>query len=148
MCQSVPICVDVFVNMNPAALQLLMLDGKLQSAEKDERAYHECLVQPAMLHHPNPRHVFICGGCDSTSTVRLINLHLIRHRHLSSGHFLRFVRVAGGEGATAREVLRHATVEKCVMVDIDEAVCNFCRENLEINRPAFECAPLAHSPLH
>lgn len=43
-------------------LQLLMLDGKLQSAESDERAYHECLVQPAMLLHPNPKTVFICGG--------------------------------------------------------------------------------------
>lgn len=27
---------------------------------------------------------------------------------------------AGGEGATAREVLRHKTVEKLVMVDIDK----------------------------
>lgn len=45
---------------------------------------------------------------------------------------------AGGEGATAREVLKHASVEKCVMVDIDEAVCTFCRGNLEVNRSAFE----------
>lgn len=29
---------------------------------------------------------------------------------------------AGGEGATAREVLRHKSVEKVVMVDIDK-VC-------------------------
>ena len=28
---------------------------------------------------------------------------------------------AGGEGATAREVLRHKSVERCVMVDIDQA---------------------------
>lgn len=28
----------------------------------------------------------------------------------------------GGELATAREVVRHASVEKCVMVDIDEKV--------------------------
>jgi len=27
---------------------------------------------------------------------------------------------AGGEGATAREVLRHKSVERCVMVDIDQ----------------------------
>lgn len=49
----------------------------------------------------------------------------------------------GGEGATAREVLRHATVKKCVMVDIDEAVCNFCRDNLGVNRAAFQSASLA-----
>lgn len=45
-----------------AARQVLLLDGKVQSAEADERVYHECLVHPAMLHHPNPKSVFIMGG--------------------------------------------------------------------------------------
>jgi spermidine synthase len=36
----------------------------------------------------------------------------------------------GGEFATAREVLKHASVESCVMVDIDEVVCNICKEQL------------------
>ena len=45
-----------------AAVQVLLLDGKVQSAEADEFVYHELLVQPAMLAHPNPRTVFICGG--------------------------------------------------------------------------------------
>lgn len=36
----------------------------------------------------------------------------------------------GGEMATAREVLRHKSVEKCVMVDIDEVVCKICMEQL------------------
>jgi len=44
----------------------------------------------------------------------------------------------GGEGSTAREVLRHKSVERCVMVDIDEDVVKFCRENLEENHAAFE----------
>eukprot|EP00879_Flechtneria_rotunda_P031647 GHRR01034594.1.p1 GENE.GHRR01034594.1~~GHRR01034594.1.p1 ORF type:complete len:119 (+),score=27.88 GHRR01034594.1:137-493(+) len=65
----------------------LFLDGKVQSSEVDEWVYHELLVHPAMLMHPNPKTVFICGG---------------------------------GEGATAREVLRHKSVEKVVMVDIDQ----------------------------
>jgi len=43
----------------------------------------------------------------------------------------------GGEGSTAREVLRHKSVEKCVMVDIDGDVVKFCRENLEENAEAF-----------
>ena len=45
-----------------AAVQVLLLDGKVQSAEADEFVYHELLVQPAMLAHPDPRTVFICGG--------------------------------------------------------------------------------------
>lgn len=40
----------------------LFLDRKIQSAESDEHIYHEALVQPALLTHPNPRTVFIAGG--------------------------------------------------------------------------------------
>ena len=40
----------------------LLLDGKTQSTERDEHIYHETLVHPALLLHPNPRHVFIGGG--------------------------------------------------------------------------------------
>lgn len=36
----------------------------------------------------------------------------------------------GGEGATAREVLRHRTVERVVMADIDEQVVDLCRRHL------------------
>lgn len=43
----------------------------------------------------------------------------------------------GGEGSTAREVLRHKSVEKCVMVDIDEVVVAFCKEHLDENHAAF-----------
>jgi len=85
--------------------KVLLLDGKLQSAEADERVYHECLVHPAMLHHPNPRKVFICGG---------------------------------GEGSTAREALKHKSVEKVVMVDIDKVVCDFCEKHLLDNTDTFK----------
>jgi spermidine synthase len=40
----------------------LVLDGKIQSSERDEFIYHEALVHPAMLSHTNPRTVFIAGG--------------------------------------------------------------------------------------
>lgn len=107
---------------------MLLLDGKLQSAESDEGLYHEVLVHPALLHHPNPKNVFIMGG---------------------------------GEGSTAREVLRHKAVEKCTMVDIDQGmlvghvpqisysnsllnssasavVVDFCKKYLDVNKDAFE----------
>ncbi|PON80106.1 Polyamine biosynthesis domain containing protein [Parasponia andersonii] len=82
----------------------LVIDGKLQSAETDEFIYHECLVHPALLHHPNPKTIFIMGG---------------------------------GEGSTARELLRHKAVEKVVMCDIDEEVVEFCKSYLLVNREAF-----------
>jgi spermidine synthase len=40
----------------------LVLDGKTQSTERDEHIYHEALVHPAMILHPEPRDVFIGGG--------------------------------------------------------------------------------------
>lgn len=38
--------------------------------------------------------------------------------------------LGGGEGATLREVLRHRTVLRVVMVDIDEMVIQACRDHL------------------
>jgi spermidine synthase len=41
---------------------VLVLDGRLQSAQKDEAIYHEAMVQPAMVAHPEPRRVLVLGG--------------------------------------------------------------------------------------
>ena len=84
--------------------RVLMIDGLVQSCQSDEFVYHESLVHPALLMHPNPKTVYIGGG---------------------------------GEGSTAREVLRHKSVEKCVMVDIDGDVVEFCRKFLPENTAAF-----------
>ena len=75
----------------------LVLDGKTQSTERDEHVYHQGLVHPAMLFHPNPVNVFVGGG---------------------------------GEGGTLREVLSHNSVERAVMIDLDQQVVSLCREHL------------------
>jgi spermidine synthase len=75
----------------------LVLDNKIQSTERDEFIYHEALVQPAMIAHPNPETIFIAGG---------------------------------GEGATLRETLRHKTVKRAVMVEIDDQVTALSRKYL------------------
>jgi spermidine synthase len=76
---------------------VLVLDGAVQSAETDEYLYHEALVHPAMIAHPNPKSVLILGG---------------------------------GEGATLREVLKHPTVKRAVMVDLDGELVEFCKLHL------------------
>ena len=84
----------------------LVLDGKTQSSEADEFVYHEALVHPAMVTHPNPERVFIAGG---------------------------------GEGATLREALAHASVKSAVMVDLDGEVVDICRRFLpNHHRGAFD----------
>jgi len=42
----------------------LTLDGCFMLTEKDEHFYHEMLVHPALLSHPQPRRVLIVGGGD------------------------------------------------------------------------------------
>jgi spermidine synthase len=42
----------------------------------------------------------------------------------------RVLVIGGGDGGTVREVLRHASVTKCVMIEIDELVVRACMEHL------------------
>jgi spermidine synthase len=78
--------------------RVVLLDDKIQSSDVDEFIYHEALVHPAMVVHPNPKIVLILGG---------------------------------GEGATLREILRYRSVEKVVMVDIDEEFVHLCKKYLK-----------------
>ena len=41
--------------------RVVVLDGELLSAEIDEQLYHELLVHPALLNHPNPRRILLIG---------------------------------------------------------------------------------------
>jgi spermidine synthase len=52
----------------------LVLDGKIQSSERDEFIYHEVLVHPAMLSHACPKTVFIAGGGEG-ATLREVLAH-------------------------------------------------------------------------
>ncbi len=84
----------------------LVLDGRIQSSQADEFIYHELLVHPGLLAHPNPVRAMVIGG---------------------------------GEGATVREILRHKSVTRCVMVDIDGEVVEECRRHLpEMHQGAFD----------
>lgn len=85
--------------------KLFVLEGTVQLVEQGEESYHEPLVHPVMLAHPNPRKVLIIGG---------------------------------GDGGTLREVLKHKTVEKAVMVEIDEMVVEISKIYLGIDRGAFD----------
>jgi len=58
----------------PSFGKCLVLDGKIQSSEKDEFIYHEALVHPAMLLHPCPEAVFIAGGGEG-ATLREVLAH-------------------------------------------------------------------------
>ncbi len=54
--------------------RILVLDGAIQSSEEDEALYHEMLVQPAMLRHPEPQDILIIGGGEG-ATLRETLVH-------------------------------------------------------------------------
>jgi spermidine synthase len=58
--------------------RVLMLDGALQSAQSDEALYHELLIQPAMLCHPDPRDVLIIGGGEGASLREVLAHRSVR----------------------------------------------------------------------
>lgn len=65
---------DYFIFQTGAFGKVLVLDKDVQSTEHDEYIYHETLVHPAMLAHPNPRSVFIVGGGEG-ATLREVLRH-------------------------------------------------------------------------
>ncbi len=54
--------------------RMLILDGLIQTTEKDEFIYHEMLAHPAMLLHPEPKNILVIGGGDG-GTVREVLKH-------------------------------------------------------------------------
>jgi spermidine synthase len=77
--------------------RMLLLDNVVNSSTRDEHIYHETLIHPAALTHPQPRSALIVGGA---------------------------------EGASVRELFRHPSIERVVMVDIDEELVDLCRRHL------------------
>ncbi|MDJ0274724.1 MAG: polyamine aminopropyltransferase [Nitrososphaerota archaeon] len=64
---------------------------------------------------------------------------LVHPAMVTHGSPRRVLVIGGGEGATAREVLRWRTVEELTMVEIDEEVVSFCRKHMpELSAGAFD----------
>lgn len=57
---------------------VLLLDGKVQSTQVDEFIYHEALVHPAMLSHPEPRSVYIAGGGEGATLREVLRYRSVR----------------------------------------------------------------------
>ena len=84
----------------------LFLDERLQVTQADEFLYHELIVHPALLAHPEGKKVLIIGGAD---------------------------------GCAAYHVLKHKSVEKLVMVEIDAELIKLCQKFIpEISRGIFK----------
>ena len=90
--------------------RMLILDGAVQTTERDEFIYHEMLVHVPMLSHPDPRKILVIGG---------------------------------GDGGCVREILKHKSVEKLTMVEIDKLVVDCSKKYLpgissKLNHPKLD----------
>ncbi|NMB16073.1 MAG: polyamine aminopropyltransferase [Firmicutes bacterium] len=77
--------------------RMLVLDGMVQTTEKDEYVYHEMITHVALYTHPNPRRAAVIGG---------------------------------GDGGAVREILKHPSIEKVVLAEIDAGVIEAARSYL------------------
>ncbi len=61
--------------------KLLVIDGTVQTTLKDEFIYHEMIVHPPLLTHPEPRRILIIGGGDG-GAVREVLKHSPQEVHV------------------------------------------------------------------
>lgn len=91
---------------SPQLGRTLRLDGCFMTSDKDEFFYHESLVHPAAIAHPEPRSALVIGG---------------------------------GDGGALEELLKHRTIARATLVELDRDVVEVSREYLpEIHRGALD----------
>jgi len=85
--------------------------------------------------------LIIDGKTQSTVSDEFIyHESLVHPLLLSVSNPQKVLIIGGGEGATLREVLRHKTVKRAVMVDIDEAVIQIAKQMMPEWHHAFDDA--------
>jgi spermidine synthase len=60
----------------------LFLDYKIQSSLMDEHVFHECMTQPAMTLHPNPKKVAVCGGGEGATLREALKHNTVKEAHM------------------------------------------------------------------
>lgn len=95
----------------PELGRIFRLDGFNMTSERDEFLYHEPLVHPAAVAHPNPARALVIGG---------------------------------GDGGSAEELLKHATIERVHMAELDPDVIAIAKTHFaRVHRGAFDDPRLA-----
>jgi spermidine synthase len=69
---------EILLAENELSGKFLMLDGDIQSSTHDAPFYHEVLVHPALLSHPNPQRVLILGGGEGSSLREVLRHQCVR----------------------------------------------------------------------
>ncbi|MFO7965276.1 MAG: polyamine aminopropyltransferase [Desulfobacterales bacterium] len=62
--------------------RMLLLDGIVQTTEKDEFVYHEMMVHVPMLSHSNPKRILIIGGGDGGVLREVLKHPCVENAHM------------------------------------------------------------------
>ena len=86
--------------------KLFRLDGSYMTSERDEFFYHEALVHPVALAHPNPSCALVVGG---------------------------------GDGGSSEELLKHPSITRIVIAELDPEVIRIAKQHLRsVHRDVFD----------
>ena len=67
----------------PELGRVLRLDGFNMTSERDEFFYHENLVHPAAMAHPDPKRALVIGGGDGGSSEELLKYSSMERVHMA-----------------------------------------------------------------
>jgi len=123
-----------FDEINPHLLQLHAIDSALYSGRTKFQSI-EIMKSPSF-----GKVLVLDGKIQSSEADEFIYHELLVHTPMLAHPKPEKVFVAGGgEGATLREILKHPSVKKAVMVDIDADVIKVCKKYLpEYSAGAFD----------
>ena len=107
---------------------LFLAEGIHRVIYSGQTAYQEVQVLDTI---PYGRSLVLDGRTQSTEVDEWVyHEALVQPAMVAHDAPHRVFIAGGGEGATAREVLRHTSVTELVMVDLDREVVELCREHL------------------
>jgi spermidine synthase len=108
----------------------ISLDGDIQSCESNEKIYHEALVHPAMLAHPNPKKVLIMGGGEG-ATAREVLAHSSAEKVIMVDIDEEFVELCKTHISSWGEKAFHDPRLEVLYMDINEYLAS-CEEKFDV----------------
>lgn len=111
-----------------------LYDDWRQTFLVEKKLYEEKTKEQHMVIFENPRYgkvLALDGVIQTTQNDEFVYHEMLTHvPMIAHGHAKNVLIIGGGDGGIMREVLKHKTVEKVTLVEIDESVVTFSKEHL------------------
>jgi spermidine synthase len=139
---SLCLAVSTFCNASEWFTETLYPDWR-QTFQIEEILYQEKTSLQDLVIFKNPtfgKVLALDGIVQLTEKDEFVYHEMISHVPiLAHGNAKKVLVIGGGDGGTIREVLRHKTLERVVLVEIDESVIAFSKEHLpNLSKGAFD----------